>query len=180
MRGAYTFIEILIVISVVGIVSAMAVNSYNVANERIEFHTEISKVQSMVTNARSSALSDTTIDNINVLFNFGENTITGFEGNIPETGQVLELDAQILEFRDLWVLDDGTWGRIIDPTDLKIQFAPPNAECTFLVNDSENIAQSMFQIGFSRPGDDQVVRYLYFHKKSCLSELLIDDLASIE
>lgn len=189
MRSGYTFIEILIVVAVLGIVSVVAVNSYNIANERIEFHTEISKLQSMISNSRSQALSDvlsaeSTGGAYIVEFRYGtDEEVRSYQSGSEGDAEVLDLslgEDDIMDIYKIKYLSSGTWVTGSPSDVLKFQYLAPDAECTFLVNDIDDISTSMVQISFARTGEADPVRYLYFHKKSCLSELLIDDLTASE
>jgi prepilin-type N-terminal cleavage/methylation domain-containing protein len=178
MRSGFTFIELLIVISVLSIISLVAINSYNTANDRIVAHTELSKLQSLLTNARSQALSDSSTSFTTVKFTIGLNEgVTSYNHTSEDVFEEIDnLDLSkssddIIDIKYLKFLVDGVWSRKLK-TSVELKFFSPNADCTF------DKAGSMVQIAFSRTGSDNPIRYMYFHKKACLTEFLIDDLTA--
>jgi prepilin-type N-terminal cleavage/methylation domain-containing protein len=191
MRSAYTFIEILIVISVLSIISLIAVDSYNTASYRIDFFNEMDKIQSAVNNARSQAVgsgaegsSDEYI--VEFVLTDPDQEVISYINESSDDDEIIDLslgEDDILDIESVRFLNlgDEEW---YDPLTLSgsvsLVFKSPAGTCTFKVNEDENSNESMVQLGFTRSGESDTIRYLYFHKESCLAEVLIEDLTGID
>lgn len=196
MRQGFTLLEILIVMAVMSFATVSLVTSFGQSQERIEFQQNVNELSSTITAARASALNGSANpdDSRVALIDVGSMTVTAFiDGKNGDGTSDVSFDSSegspdsliknvslgdILEVKQI-VVSDGNREQKAKTSSIRFYFNTANASCDFsvdkygLVDDSK----SMIKIGLGRkpePGktDDEVLRCLYFHKKSCLSEVL--------
>lgn len=195
MRQGFTLLEILIVMAVMSFATVSLVTSFGQSQERIEFQQNVNELSSTITAARASALNgninpdDSRVALIDVdsmeatAFIDGKNgdgtadaSFDSSEGSPDSLIKKVSL-GDILEIKQIIV--SGDTEKKVETSSVIFYFNPVNASCDFsvdkygLVDDS----QSIIKIELGRKPepdktDDEVLRCLYFHKKSCLSEVL--------
>jgi prepilin-type N-terminal cleavage/methylation domain-containing protein len=189
MRQGYTLLELLIVVSVLAIASVNLVTSFGQSQDRIEFQQKVNEISSTISAARSSSVSnDSGVDNQRVsLLNLGAGDITSYVEN-DETAKFTEGDdlikkaeleglAEVQAVMVLKKIEDGdefvSKCQRIDTSVVRFFFYPESNTCDFSVSEDATLDPNdlMVSLYINRP-EQSATRFLYFHKKSCLPELL--------
>lgn len=193
MRKGVTLIEILIVVSILGMISFSVFATYQSTQERLAFHEETTKIQVLINSVRSRALSETLEEdessNFDYVIEFSPSLVRGYVnqdeeieyGGSDDLIDEIEI-GEIISIGQFNVLQkSGTetnWSGASGAVSLYMIFEPPYAECGFEFDTGANSSDLMVQIPIQRVGtDDDVLRYIYFHKESCIPEFLPIDLS---
>jgi prepilin-type N-terminal cleavage/methylation domain-containing protein len=197
-NNGFTLIEGMIAILIISILTVSVITSYNTAQDRIKYHDAVASIQTIINSMRSLALTEISgseaLANYVVSFNKTNQIIRSYlDGDVNDLGFDAEIDHEynsislnlgvndLIDLKGISLLQSGEWIPMTDQnlTDLSIIYYPPYATCDIKINGSLDTASTMVQLPIYVSGSDTPTRYLYFHKKSCVPEILIQDIKSL-
>lgn len=187
MRKGFTLLEILIVMAVMSFATVSLITSFGQSQERVEYQQNVNEIVTTINTARASAFNGDThseSERIAMLMTNGQK-VTSYinldEGKLfdPRYDSLLkEIDfGGKVEVKKIFVF--GGKDEQIKTDIVGFIFNPTTQTCEFATNKSLKIDESKYMVVLylgpvveENNKEDTINRYLYFHKKSCLPEIL--------
>jgi len=116
----FTLIEMLIVVAIIGIASALAIPNYLVWQSRSELRQAVTEVQNQLLLARMAALSRNTP--VTVAISIVNGTVPTTTTNAATGAQMLFSFSRLPHVVDLKVGPSATWTSVVAPTTASVSF----------------------------------------------------------
>lgn len=176
----FTLIEMLLIVTVIGIIAVSSVAGFLVSSDRIQFHNQASDIKTSLTLSRTIAFNNTDQDiehslviSKDGLTTLEENTQTNEKPNIvEELDFTLSGEIQINEIKG-YNNSTNTWESLPDRTD--VTFNSLINKCN-IENSTNNKEYLILQIPVIQQATNTTSKYIYLYRENCLIEMLSEEI----